>query len=172
MTADLPRCKWTGGTIPVPESSTPSDLITGSLALGQCRAMCAALQVFFQHCFCGTYSQRMRPTSGNTITCPCTFSQTPIPMTELDHDGNPWPKAEATRDRSRGRTSVAQPYAMPRSPVSIANRGASFEALMAEQHANPHLTPSRSPSPVQGSARPPAAHYGGHRCIQRRMAHP
>ena len=119
--ADPPRCKWTGGIIPVPESSLPSDLVIGSLSLGQRRAMAAALQVFFQHCFCGAYSQRMRPTSGDTITCPCTYLQTPIPMTELDRDGNPWPKAEATRDRPRGRSSVARPYAAPRSLVSIAN---------------------------------------------------
>ena len=170
--ADPPRCKWTGGVIPVPDSSLPSDLVIGSLSLGQRRAMSAALQVFFQHCFCGAYSQRMRPTSGDTITCPCTYSQTPIPMTELDRNGNPRPKAEATQDRSRGRLSVAWPYAMPRSLVSIANRGAGFEALMAEQHANPRLTPSRSPSPTQGSARPPAAHYGGPQHTLRRMAHP
>ena len=140
--ADPPRCKWTGGAIPVSESSLPSDLVIGSLSLGQRRTMCAALQVFFQHCFCGAYSQRMRPTSGDTIICPCTHSQTPIPMTELDRDGNPQPKAEATRDRSRGRASIARPYATPRSLVSIANWGVGFEALMAEQHANPHLTPS------------------------------
>jgi len=170
--ADPPHCKWTGGVIPVPESSTPSDLVIGSLSLGQRRAMCAALQVFFQHCFCGAYSQRMRPTSGDTIICPCTYSQTPIPMTELDRDGNPQSKAEATRDRPKGQLSVARPYATPRSIVSIANRGAGFEALMAEQHANPRLTPSRSPSPARGSARPPAARYGGPRHAQRRMAHP
>ena len=134
--------------------------------------MSAALQVFFQHCFCGAYSQRMRPTSGDTIICPCSYSQTPIPMTELDCDGNPQSKAEATRDRPRGRVSVVRPYATPRSLVSIANRGAGFEALMAEQHANPRLTPSRSPSPARGSARLPAAHYGGPRRTQRRMAHP
>jgi len=93
-------------------------------------------------------------------------------MTELDCDGYPRPKTEATRDRPRGRKSVAQPYATPRSLVSITNRGAGFEALMAEQHANPRLTPSRSPSPARGSARLPAAHYGGHRRVQRRMAHP
>jgi len=43
---------------------------------------------------------------------------------------------------------------------------------MAEQHANPRLTPSRTPSPARGSARPPAARYGGPRRSQRRMAHP
>jgi len=134
--------------------------------------MSAALQVFFQHCFCGAYSQRMRPTSGDTIICPCSYSQTPIPMTELDCDGNPQSKAEATRDRPRGRVSVARPYATPRSLVSIANRGAGFEALMAEQHANPRLTPSRTPSPARGSACLPAARYGGPRRSQRRMAHP
>jgi len=134
--------------------------------------MCAALQVFFQHCFCGAYSQRMCPTSGDTITCPCTYSQTPILMIELDCDGNPWPKAEATQDRSRGRLSVMRPYATPCSLVSIANQGAGFEALMAEQHTNPRLTPSRSPSPARGSARLPAARYGGPRRSQRRMAHP
>jgi len=169
---DPPRCKWTGGVIPVPESSLPSNLVIGSLSLGQRRAMCAALQVFFQHCFCGAYLQRMCPTSGDTITCPCTYLQTPILMTELDCDGNPWPKADATQDRSRGRMSIARPYATPRSLVSIANRGASFEALMAEQHANPCRTPSRSPPPAGGSARPLAARYGGPRCVQRRMAHP
>jgi len=93
-------------------------------------------------------------------------------MTELDRDGNPQSKAEATRDRPRGQVSVARPYATPRSLVSIANRGAGFEALMAEQHANPRLTPSRSPSPARGSARLPAARYGGPRRTQRRMAHP
>jgi len=61
---------------------------------------------------------------------------------------------------------------VPCSLVSIANRGAGFEALMAEQHTNPHLTPSRSPPPARGSARPPAACYGGPRHTQRRMAHP
>jgi len=137
-----------GGLIPVPESSTPADLIIGSLSLGQRQAMSAALQVFFQHCFCGTYSQRMRPSSGDTITCLCTYSQTPLPMIELDHDGNPRPKAKATRDRPREQLSIARPYATLRSLVSIANRGAGFEALMAEQHANPRLTPSRSPSPA------------------------
>jgi len=174
--ADPPRCKWTGGIIPVPESSTPSDLVLGSLSLGQHRAMCAALQVFFQHCFCGAYSQRMRPTSGNTIICPCTYSQTPIPMTVLDRDGYPRPKVEATRDRPMGRSSVARPYATPRSLVSFANRGEGFKALMAEQHANPRLTPShspsRSPSPTRGSARLPAARYGGQRRVLQRMAHP
>ena len=53
--ADPPRCKWTGGIIPVPKSSVPSELVIGSLSLGQCCAMAAALQVFFQHCFCGAY---------------------------------------------------------------------------------------------------------------------
>ena len=93
-------------------------------------------------------------------------------MTELDHDGNPQSKAEATQDRPRGRLSVARPYAMPRSLVSFANWGAGFEALMAEQYANPRLTPSRTPSPARGSARLPAAHYGGPRRSQRCMAHP
>jgi len=161
---DPPRCKWTGGIIPVPESSTPSDLVLGSLSLGQRRAMAVALQVFFQHCFCGAYSQRMHPTSGDTIICPCTYLQTPIPMTELDCDRNPQLKAEATQDQFRGRQSAVWPYAVPRSIVSIATRGEGFEALMAEQHANPHATPSRSPSPVRGSARPRAAHCGG-RCV-------
>jgi len=146
--ADPPRCKWMGGVIPVPESSTLADLIIGSLSLGQQHTMSAALQVFFQHCFCGAYSQRMRPMSGDTIICPCTYLQTPLLMTELDRDGNPQPKAEVTRDWPGGRLSVVQPYATPRSLVSIANRGAGFEALMAEQHANPCLTPSCSPSPA------------------------
>ena len=154
------------------ESSTPADLIIGSLSLGQRRAMSAALQVFFQHCFCGAYSQRMRPMSGDTITCLCTYSQTPLPMTELDRDGNPQPKAEVTRDRLRGRPSVARPYALPRSLVSIANWGAGFKALMAEQHANPCLTPSCSSSPARGSAHLRAARYGGCRHAHQCAAHP
>ena len=93
-------------------------------------------------------------------------------MTELDRDGNPRLQAGKTRDRPKGRSSVARPYAAPRSVVSIANRGEGFEALMAEQHANPRLTPSRSPSPNRGSARLPAARYGGQRRVRGRMAHP
>jgi len=161
-----------GGIIPVPESSLPSDLVIGSLSLGQCRAMAAALQVFFQHCFCGAYSQHMCPTSGDTIICPCTYLTTPLLMTELDRDGNLRLKAEVTQDRNKGRSSVARPYATPRSIVSIANRGEGFEALMAEQHAHPRTTPSRSPSPVRGSARLPAARYSGQCRIVQRMAHP
>jgi len=129
-------------------------------------------KVFFQHCFCGAYSQCMHPMSGDTITCPCTYSQTPLPMTELDHDGNPQPKAEVTQDWPRGRLSVAPPYATPRSLVSIANWGAGFEALMVEQHANPRLTPSRSPPPAQGSARLWAACYSSRRHAHQHVAHP
>ena len=36
----------------------------------------------------------------------------------------------------------------------------------------PRLTPSCTPSPVRGSARLPAARYGGQRRVQRCMAHP
>jgi len=170
--ADPPKCRWTGGTIPVPDSSVPSDLVLGALSLGQRHALSAVLQVFFQHCFCGAYSQRMRPNSGDTIICPCTYSTTPIPMTELDHDGNPGPKAWVSRDRLRGRSSAVQPYATPRSIISITPRGEGFEALMAEQHANPHSTPSHSPSPAQGSARLLAARYSGPRRVSRHAAHP
>jgi len=170
--ADPPICCWTGGTIPVPDSSVPSDLVIGALSLGQRRALSIVLQVFFQHCFCGAYSQCMRPNSGDTTTCPCTYSQTPLPMSELDCDGNPGLKAWVPRDWPRGRGSIVRPYATPRSIVSIAPRSDSFEALMAEQHANPHSTPSHSPSPVQGSACPRAARYGGQRRVIRHAAHP
>jgi len=74
----------------------------------------------------------MRPNSGDTITCPCTYSQTPLPMAELDRDSNPGPKTWVPRDQFRGRRSVARPYATPHSIVSIAPRGDGFEALMAE----------------------------------------
>jgi len=146
--ADPPRCKWTTNIIPVPESSTPSDLVIGALTLGQRRAMSAALQAFFQHCFCGAYSQRMRPTAGDVTTCPCTYSHTPIPMTELDRDGDPLSKAGGDRDQSRGRSRVAQPYATPLQRVSAAPRGEGFEALLAEMHDNPRRTPSHSPPPL------------------------
>jgi len=170
--ADPPRCRWTGGTIPVPESSAPSNLVIGALSLGQRRALSAVLQVFFQHCFCGAYSRRMRPNSGDTIICPCTFSQTPLPMAELDRDGNPGPQAWVPRDRFRGRSSAARPYATPCSIVSIAPPGDGFEALMAEQHANPRATPSRTPSPDRSRACPRAAHCGSHRYTLPRLAHP
>ena len=91
---DPPVCPWTGGIILVPESSTPSDLVLGSLTHGQWQAMSASIQVFFQHCFCGAYSTRFCPTAGNVITCPCSFSQTPLPMVELNNDSDPWPKAK------------------------------------------------------------------------------
>jgi len=61
---------------------------------------------------------------------------------------------------------------MPHTLVSIANQGAGFKALMAEQHANPRLTPSCSPSPARGSAHLQAACYSGHRCAHQRVAHP
>jgi len=43
-----------------------------------------------------TYSQHMRPMSGDTIICPCTYLQTPLLMTKLDRDRNPWPKTKMT----------------------------------------------------------------------------
>jgi len=102
--------------------------------------MSAALQVFFKHCFCREYSQCMRPTSGDTIVCLCTHLQTPILMTKLDRDSEPWLKTKRTQDRFKGRSSNVRPYATPRPIVSIASHGAGFEALMAEQHANPPPT--------------------------------
>jgi len=132
--ADPPQCKWTNDIIPVPESSTPSDLVLGSLSLGQRRAMSAVLQVFTGHCFCGEYSQRMHPTSGDVTTCPCMFTQTPIPMIDLDQDGNPQPKAEGVREPPRGQSTVGQPHAALLQTISVANHG--FEDLMAE-----HLDP-------------------------------
>jgi len=134
--------------------------------------MAVVLQVFFQHCFCGAYSQCMCPSSGDTIICLCTYSQTPLPMTKLDRNGNPWLKAKATRDQPRGQLSIAQPYAMLHSLVSFANQGAGFEALLAEQYANPCTTPSHLPSPVQGSACLWAAHYSSRRHAHQHVAHP
>ena len=45
-----------------------------------------------------------------------------------------------------------------------------YTVYMLPNYVNPRLTPSQSPA--QGSARLPAAHHGGQRCVQRRMAHP
>ena len=146
--ADPPHCKWMGGPIPVPESSVPSDLVIGSLSLGQRRAMSAVLQLFFLHCFCGAYSQRMRPTAGDVTTCPCTYTQTPIPMAQLDRDGNPLPKSEGDRDRTRGRPRVAWPHATPLQNVSAAACGEGFEFLMAEMRDNPRRTPFHTPPPL------------------------
>ena len=143
----------TGGIIPVPESSTPSDLIRGSLTHGQRRAMSASIQVFFKHCFCGAYSTRFRPTAGDVTTCPCSFSQTPLPMVELDDDGDPRPKAEGNRDLLRGRQVDTRPYAVP--PRGVSAPPTDFESLMAEFADNPRRTPSRSPTPVLGGRRRP-----------------
>ena len=157
--ADPPVCPWTGGIIPVPESSTPSDLVLGSLTHGQRWAMSASIQVFFKHCFCGVYSMRFCPTAGDVTTCPCSFSQIPLPMVELDDDSDPWPKAEGDRDSLRGRPVVARPYAVPLPDVSAPH--VDFESLMAEFKDNPHCTPSRSPTPILAGrccshpARPP-----------------
>ena len=151
--ADPPVCPWTGGIIPVPESSAPSDLIRGSLTHGQRRAMSASIQVFFKHCFCGAYSKRFRPTAGDVTTCPCSFSQTPLPMVELDDDSDPRPKAEGNRDLLRGRQGDARPYAVP--PQSVSAPPADFESLMAEFADNPRSTPSRSPTPILGGRRRP-----------------
>ena len=151
--ADPPVCPWTGGIIPVPESSTPLDLVLGSLTHGQQQAMLASIQVFFKHCFCGAYSTRFRPTAGDVTTCPCSFSQTPLPMAELDDNGNPRPKAEGDRDLLRGRQVVARPHAVPSPGVSAPH--ADFESLMAEFVDNPHRTPSRSPTPIPAGRRRP-----------------
>jgi len=67
----LPVCKWTHKQLEVPTSPTPADLILGALKLKQWRVFCACLQVFFKHCFSGSFSIRFRPTAGDTITCPC-----------------------------------------------------------------------------------------------------
>ena len=134
--------------------------------------MAAALQVFFQHCFCGTYSQHMRPTAGDVTTCPCTYTQTPILMTKWDRNGHPQPKAGGTQDQYRGQLSITWPYATPHPVVSITNCSEGFEFLMAEHQDNPCITPSRSPSPTQGRAALTAACYGSQQRVQRRMAHP
>ena len=72
-------------------------------------------------------------------------------MTELDRDGDPLPKAEGDRDRTRGRGGVARPYATPHHVVSAASRGVGFEALIAEFRDNPRRTPSHSPPPPSAS---------------------
>jgi len=181
--ADPPRCKWTGGLILVPDSSLPSDLVIGALTLGQRCAMSAVLQVFFLHCFCGAYSMRMRPTSGDVTTCPCTYSQTPIPMIELDGDGDPQLKAKGDQDQFRGQPGVARPYAMPLPIVSTTNHG--FVDLMAEFRDNPCRTPSHSPPPASSSSRrrkrahrrhslppPPPLDRRHHRIRDERALHP
>jgi len=162
---DPPHCKWTGGIILVPESSLPSDLVIGALTLGQRRAMSAALQVFFKHCFCGEYSQRMCPTASDVTTCPCTYTQTPIPMIKLDRNGNPLLKAEGDRDRTRGRTADARPYATPPQVVSTTNHG--FGNLMAEFRDNPRRTPSHSPPRPRGRVGGRRRFGNGHRRVDR-----
>jgi len=72
----LPICKWTHKQLEVPTSPTPADLVLGALKLKQRRIFCACLQVFFKHCFSGSFSIRFRPTAGDTIMCPC--SDTPL----------------------------------------------------------------------------------------------
>jgi len=107
--------------------------------------MSAVLQVFTGHCFCGEYSQCMHPTSGDVTTCPCTFTQTPIPMIELDQDGDPQPKAEGVHESPREWSTVAQPHAALLRTISVANHR--FEDLMAEHLDPQHHTPTPSPPP-------------------------
>jgi len=165
--ADPPCCKWTNDIIPVPMSSSPLDLVLGTLSLGQRRAMSAVLQAFTLHCFCGAYSQRMHPTSGDVTTCPCTFTQTPIPMIELDWDGDPQLKDEGDREWPRGRSTVARPHTMPRQTVSIANHG--IVDLMAE-HLDPRQrTPTPPPPPYNTLRRP---QRGRRRCGPQTAASP
>ena len=66
-----PVCKWTHEALQTPPDSTPADLVLGALKLKQRRVFCACLQVFFKHCFSGSFSLRFRPTAGDTIICPC-----------------------------------------------------------------------------------------------------
>ena len=148
-----------GSIIPVPESSTPLDLVLGFLTHGQCQAMSASLQVFFKHCFCGVYSIRFCPTAGDITTCLCSFSQTPLPMAELDNDGDPWLKAKGDRDSLRGCPAVVWPDAVPLHGVSAPPTD--FESLMAEFMDNPCRTPSHSPTPMLAGhhrPRPPPPH--------------
>jgi len=107
--------------------------------------MSAVLQAFTTHYFCGEYSQCMQPTSGDVTTCPCTFTQTPIQMIELDQNGDPQPKAGGDQEQPRGWSSAVQLYTVPLQTVTVANHG--FEDLMAE-HLDPrHCTPTPSPLP-------------------------
>ena len=80
----LPICKWTQDILQIPPDSTPADLVLGALQLKQRRVFCACLQVFFKHCFSGSFSLRFRPTAGDTITCPCGDDPSPsyldVPM--------------------------------------------------------------------------------------------
>ena len=103
----------------------------------------------------------MRPTAGDVTTCPCTYSQTPIPMTALDRD--PVPQTQGDRDRTTGRGDVARPYAMPHHIVSAASRGTGFEFLMSEFHDNPRRTPSQSPPPPLSNAERRVARRGRRR---------
>jgi len=73
------------------------------------------------------------------------------PMIEMDHDRNPRLSAEGDRDRDRGHTGVARPYATPLQIISTANHG--FDALMTEFRDNPRRTPSNSPPPISTSSR-------------------
>ena len=69
-------CKWTQNELQVPLDSTPADLVFGALKLKQRHIFCVCLQVYFKHCFSGSFSLRFRPTAGDTIICPC--SDTPF----------------------------------------------------------------------------------------------
>jgi len=128
---DPPRCKWTNNVIPVPESSLPLDLVIGSLSLGQQYAMSACLQVFTKHCFCREYSWRMCPMSGDVTTCPCTYSQTPLQMSDLDQNGNPHPRVKGDQDQFRWRTGAMWPSTVLTQDVSTDTQ---FEALMSGTH--------------------------------------
>ena len=52
----LPICKWTSKRLKVPTSPTSADLVLGALKLKQWCVFCTCLQVFFKHCFSGSFS--------------------------------------------------------------------------------------------------------------------
>lgn len=103
-----PHCKWIHN-VPVPTSSEPSNLVKGSLVLGQRRAFSACLQVFLRHCFSDDYLMRFRQGANDNTTYPCSFTQGPIAiLLEPDLNGDPRPRAKGDRAQWADRRIVAQ----------------------------------------------------------------
>jgi hypothetical protein len=57
-----------------PSDSTPPPFIQGVLSRGNRRYFAAAIQITTGHAFDADYSDRFRPTAGDTTTCPCADS--------------------------------------------------------------------------------------------------
>jgi len=129
-------CKWAPEkSLLIPDSPIPPPFTQGALSLKQRRASSVALQVLLKHCFSGDYSCRFCPGTGDTLTCPCSFT-TP-------HPADPAATTLANNPATSDHSTVDQ---------------AGFERRMAEYLG----TTPPTPTPTPPHARRPTQHSAHH----------